>query len=78
MKNTSKKTMVKKYQAGGAKHKNVTGKGPMSGTSGTGKPVTGKTGYIPSKKKGGTAKPKAAYGMAVKPSMMKKGGTKKK
>jgi DNA polymerase III alpha subunit (gram-positive type) len=29
-------------------------------------------------KKGGTAKPKAAYGMAVKPSMMKKGGAKKK
>jgi hypothetical protein len=29
-------------------------------------------------KKGGTAKPKAAYGMAVKPSMMKKGGTTKK
>ena len=26
----------------------------------------------------GGAKPKAAYGMAVKPSMMKKGGTTKK
>ncbi len=29
-------------------------------------------------KAGGTAKPKAAYGMAVKPSMMKKGGITKK
>ena len=100
---TVKKTSTKKYQAGGAKPKDVKGpsgskmakksgktmgkmaggpdylKGPMSGTSGTGKPVTGETGYVPpKKKKGGTAKPKAAYGMAVKPSMMKKGGTAKK
>ena len=30
------------------------------------------------KQKGGVAKPKAMYGMSVKPSMMKKGGTKKK
>jgi hypothetical protein len=53
-------------------------KDPMSGTSDKGTPVTGKTGYVPPKKKGGTAKPKAAYGMAVKPSMMKKGGAAKK
>jgi hypothetical protein len=37
-----------------------------------------KKGNIKVNQKGGTAKPKAAYGMAVKPSMMKKGGAKKK
>lgn len=31
-----------------------------------------------SMKKGGVAKTKAAYGMAVKPGMMKKGGTMKR
>jgi hypothetical protein len=37
-----------------------------------------KDGKYKTMQKGGTAKPKAAYGKTVKPSMMKKGGTAKK
>jgi hypothetical protein len=58
-----KKTSVKKYQVGGATN--------------VGKSTTTKKGSMAA-----TAKkpitPKAAYGMAVKPGMMKKGGTTKK
>jgi len=54
-------------------------KGPMSGTSGKGKPVTGKTGYVPPKKTGGKVKkvlPKAQKAGEVnkfKPSTLEKG-----
>ena len=49
---------------------------PIGGGAGAG--FDQKGGSVKRKMKSGGAKPKAMYGMAMKPGMMKKGGTKKK
>jgi hypothetical protein len=61
-----KKTSVKKYQ-----------KGAQTGATNVGKSTTTKKGSMATMSKTPIT-PKAAYGMAVKPGMMKKGGTTKK
>jgi hypothetical protein len=63
---TVKKTSVKKYQ-----------KGAQTGATGVGKSTTTEKGSMGTMSKKPLT-PKAAYGMAVKPGMMKKGGTTKK
>ena len=57
-----KKTSVKKYQ-----------KGAQTGATGVGKSTTTEKGSMATMSKTPIT-PKAAYGMAVKPGMMKKGG----
>jgi hypothetical protein len=81
-------TRIKKYAEGGPTLGPVYS-GPTGGRGGAGTyepPVIGKekstrkptsTGK-PIKKIGGATKPKAMYGMTAKPSMMRKGGAKKK